>query len=338
MHAQVNVVRARLSRRGPTLLCALSLGAAGCEGPQSTLVPAGRGAERIADLFWGMTIGFAVLWLAVVALALYAYGSRREHRVGVGRVLIVGGGVVFPVVVLTGLLIYGLSEMPSLLPSGERPTLRIQVIGHQYWWRVRYLRDGAPAVELANEVHLPVGSRVEFELGSPDVIHSFWIPALGGKADMIPGRTTRLVLEPVKTGVFRGQCAEYCGASHALMAFYAIVEEPEPFERWLAAQAAPAVAPREPAAVHGAEQFLANGCGACHAIRGTHANGVIGPDLTHVGSRRSLAAGILPNDTRAMRRWLAHPDEVKPGVHMPAFGMLPADTTDALAAYLEALR
>lgn len=307
--------------------------ATSCDGAQSTLAPAGRGADRIADLFWGMTIGFTVIWLLVVALAIYAYSSKREHGPKTSKWVIVGGGVVLPVIVLTGLLIYGLSMMPSLLPSDAPATVKIQVTGHQYWWRVRYLRDGLPPIELANEIHLPVGERVEFELDSPDVIHSFWIPSLGGKVDMIPGRTTRLVLEPTRPGIYRGTCAEYCGASHAWMSFYTVVEDRAEFDRWLAQQAS--VATSNPA---GEQQFLANGCGACHAIRGTPARGVVGPDLTHVGSRRSLGAGALPNDGPAMRRWIAGTTDLKPGVHMPAFGMLSDATVDALATYLEGLR
>jgi cytochrome c oxidase subunit II len=325
---------ARLCRRSLAIAsCAL----AACDGPQSALAPAGRAADRIADLFWLMAIGFAIVWLIVVALALYAYGSGREHRARTGWLVVVVGGVVVPVVVLTALLTHGLAMMPSLLPS-DGAAHRIQVIGHQYWWRVRYLRDGQPPVELANELHLPAGEKIELQLESRDVIHSFWIPSLGGKVDMIPGRTTRLILEPVEPGVYRGTCAEYCGTSHAWMSLFAIVEDRDRFARWLAAQAAPAAVPTEPLAVRGAADFLANGCGACHAIRGTPADGVIGPDLTHVGGRHSLAAGALPNDADALQRWIARTTAVKPSAHMPAFGMLHQDTVEALAAYLEDLQ
>jgi cytochrome c oxidase subunit II len=323
-------------RRQRLVLAVLAL--AGCDGPQSALVPAGRAAARITDLFWGMAIGLAIVWLGVVALAIYAYASRRAHSTRTARLVIVGGGVVFPIVVLTGLLIYGLSIMPSLLPAGPPAAVKIHVTGHQYWWRVRYIRDGLVAFELANEVHLPVDQRVEFELESRDVIHSFWIPALGGKVDMIPGRTTRVVYEPTAPGIYRGTCAEYCGTSHAWMSLYAVVEDLGAYERWFAAQAAAAIAPTERAAIAGADQFLANGCGACHAIRGTPAKGVIGPDLTHVGSRLSLAAGALPNTADALRRWIARTTHVKPAAHMPAFGMLPPDAVDALATYIEGLQ
>jgi cytochrome c oxidase subunit II len=340
--AEGQAVTSRPAPRGPAIAVAIawalaSLAVAGCDGAQSALAPAGRGAARIADLFWVMTIGFAVVWTAFVGLAIYAYCGRREHGARTGRLVILVGGVVVPVIALTALLTWGLAMMPQLLPSSGA-TLEIEVIGHQYWWRVRYLRGEQPPVELANEIHLPVGAKVELRLESRDVIHSFWIPSLGGKVDMIPGRTTRLVLEPTRAGVYRGTCAEYCGTSHAWMSFHAVVEEPAQFERWLAAQAAPAAVPADPATAAGAEQFVANGCGACHAIRGTAADGVIGPDLTHVGSRRSLAAGALPNDTGALRRWIARTTAIKPRVHMPAFGALPDDAADALASYLAGLK
>lgn len=322
-----------------TALAAGMLLLAGCSGPQSALDPAGRGAERIADLFWVMTAGSVVVWLAVIALAVYVTRASPEaHSRRRTNLLIIGGGAVIPTVVLAGLLGYGLALMPDLLAPAPEGSLRIVVSGEQWWWRVRYLRPDGEAVELANEIRLPVGEPVEFTLQSPDVIHSFWIPGLGGKMDMIPGRTTRLTLAPTRRGVFRGACAEYCGTSHALMAFDVVVLEKEDFARWLAHQAGPAQGSAEPHAVHGQDLFLANGCGACHTIRGTVADGVVGPDLTHVGSRLSLGAGLLPNELDAFVRWIAHTEEVKPGVHMPAFGMLPAEDLQALAVYLDGLQ
>jgi cytochrome c oxidase subunit 2 len=311
----------------------------GCDGPQSTLDPAGRGAGRIADLFWWMAAGAGIIWLIVVGLTIYAMRIRPEsHNYGVAT-LIIGGGAVLPTVVLTVLLAYGLAMVPDLLAPAPAGGLQIAVAGEQWWWRVRYLTsDGnGRAVELANEIRLPVGERVEFHLQSPDVIHSFWIPSLGGKIDMIPGRTNRLTLEPTRTGVFRGACAEYCGDSHALMNFDVIVLEKDDFAAWLAHQHKPAQPPTQPLAARGQELFLANGCGACHTVRGIAADGVVGPDLTHVGSRLSLGAGILPNDPEAFLQWIARTKGVKPGVHMPAFGMLPPEDLQALSAYLDGL-
>jgi cytochrome c oxidase subunit 2 len=311
----------------------------GCDGPQSALDPAGRGAEQIADLLWWMTVGGVVIWLAVIGLALYTLRLEREpHSLRGARLLIVGGGVVFPTLILTVLLAYGLALLPGLVAPAPAGSLKVAVSGEQWWWRVRYFLPGGETVELANEIRLPVGEPVEFHLDSPDVIHSFWIPPLGGKVDMIPGRVNRLVLEPTRTGVFRGVCAEYCGTSHALMAFSVVVQEKSEFTSWLARQAAPAPPPTGPLVARGQHVFDANGCGACHTIRGTSAAGTIGPDLTHVGGRVSLGAGILANEPAAFVRWIAHTQEVKPAVLMPAFGMLPPEDLDALAAYLESLQ
>jgi cytochrome c oxidase subunit II len=228
--------------------------------------------------------------------------------------------------------------MPAMLAPSPEGTLKVLVTGEQWWWRVRYLPAGGEPVELANELHLPVNEGVEFQLESADVIHSFWIPALGGKADMIPGRRNRLRLEPTRTGVFRGVCAEYCGASHAFMTFPVVVEEKQGFARWLTQQAEPARVPASPLAIEGQRLFLSNGCGACHTVRGTGADGVVGPDLTHVGGRRTLGAGRLVNDSDQLRRWIAHTGRLKPEVTMPDFGMLPAEHLRALGAYLESLK
>ncbi len=311
---------------------------AGCEGPLSTLEPAGRGAAQIAELFWWMTGGAALVWLSVVGLAVYAIRvSPEAHSVRKAKWLIIGGGAVFPTIVLSGYLVYGLALMPALLAPAGEGGLQIEVSGEQWWWRVRYITPEGETVELANEVRLPVGRRVDFLLSSPDVIHSFWIPSLGGKLDMIPGRVNRLTLEPTKVGTYRGACAEYCGTAHALMQFYAVVEEEDAFAAWLTRQAKPAAPPTSALAARGQRLFLSNGCGACHTVRGTEADGVVGPDLTHVGSRVSLGGGLLPTEPEDFLRWVAHTEAVKPGVHMPAFGMLPDEELRALAAYLSEL-
>jgi cytochrome c oxidase subunit II len=304
---------------------------------QSALAPAGRAAASIANLFWWMTfVGFAI-WLAVVVLAVYATYRRHGPRdPALAKRLIVGGGVVFPTVVLAGLLAYGLSMLPPVLARAPAGSLTVLVTGERWWWRVRYLPQAGAPVDLANEIRLPVGEPVQFQLESRDVIHSFWIPALGGKVDMIPGRRTYLTLEPTRTGVFRGVCAEYCGASHAFMSFAVVVQEKPEFERWLAQQARPA-APPSGAAAEGPRLFAAHGCGACHTVRGTPADGAVGPDLTHVGDRLLIGAGRLPKQPGAFRRWLSQVEALKPHVLMPGFGMLSPGELDALGAYLENL-
>lgn len=329
-----------LGRTISQVLIFMSVGwLAGCEGSQSALDPAGRGAEQVAQLFWWLVAVNAVIWLFVIGLAIYATQIRPgAHRHRRAKLLIIGGGVIFPIVVLTTYLTYGLSLVPDLLAPAPRGSLQIAVSGEQWWWRVRYLPSSGEAVELANEIRLPVGKSVDLLLSSPDVIHSFWVPSLAGKVDMIPGRETRLTLEPTKTGVYRGACAEYCGMAHALMSLYVVVMEPDAFAAWLAHQAQPALPPQQALARRGWEVFMFQGCSACHTIRSTRADGKVGPDLTHVGSRISLGAGILPNKPEAFLRWIAHTADVKPGVHMPPFGMLPKEDLRALAVFLEGLK
>lgn len=326
-------------RRSALVLTAAALLLAGCGNVQSALLPAGVEAQKVADLFFVMAIGAFIIWIIVIAIAIYATLIHPgKHDARKARGLIIGGGVILPVIVLTSLLVYGLALMPELRKPPARDGLRIAVSGEQWWWRVRYLLPGGDEVELANEIRLPAGKRVEFELSSPDVVHSFWIPALAGKVDMTPGRTTTLSLTPTETGIFRGACAEFCGASHALMNFSVVVMKPGEFEEWLQGQAEPAATPREPLAMRGRNAFLFNGCGACHAIRGTSAIGKVGPDLTHVGSRLGIAAGTLATEPADFRDWMTRPKAIKPEVHMPAFGMLSDDELHAIAAYLDGLK
>ena len=236
------------------VLAAISLVAAvGCDGPQSALQPAGRDAERIASLFWVMTIGGLMVWIAVVLVAVYALRSRRgSHSQATANLLVIGGGVALPAVVLGALLAYGMPVLFAVIAPAPEGALIIEVTGKQWWWRVRYLHptahsprggdpgpgDGDAAIETANEIHLPVGQRVELRLDSADVIHSFWVPSLAGKVDMFPGRITRLALEPTRTGVFKGTCAEYCGASHAHMGLTVVVTPLDEFRSWLEQQSA----------------------------------------------------------------------------------------------------
>ena len=325
-------VPATTARTGALLGLCLALGA--CSGPQSALDPGGVAAERIAELFWQMLAGAVVIWCMVLGTAVYA--SRRPPSAwsdSKALAMILWAGAILPTVVLAGLLVHGLRLMPELRVSNHSD-LRIEVVGEQFWWRVTYQVPGQPPVVSANEIRMPAGATVEVVLDSPDVIHSFWIPSLAGKTDLIPGRTTRQQLKPSKPGIYRGACAEFCGSSHALMAMIAVVMEPADFEEWLAAEAGPAA----PSPGRGADAFHAHGCGACHTVRGTKAAGVIGPDLTHLGSRHSVGAGILENTPDAIARFVAHTEALKPGVRMPAYAMLPGDELDALATWLDSLQ
>ncbi len=311
---------------------------AGCTGVQSALDPAGRDAEAMADLFTWMTAGSLVIWAGVVWLAIALPRRSALEEGGSARWLIIGGGVALPLVVLTILLVFGVGQLPRALAAGEPDQPAIEITGRQWWWRVRYVEAGHPPVELANEIRLPVGRRLDTRLTSDDVIHSFWVPSLAGKMDMIPGRVTRLALEPTRTGVFRGACAEFCGLSHARMNLMAVVLAEDEFGEWLRAQRQPARVPTDPAAVRGGQLFLTSGCPACHTIRGTEARGVLGPDLTHVGSRLTLAAGMMPVGVETLERWITATDQIKPGVHMPAFSALDDAAAGNLAAYLAQLQ
>lgn len=311
----------------------------GCSGVQSALDPASLEAERIAWLFWWMVIGTAVIWLAVMLLAFYCLRVRPESFTQRrANWIIIGGGTFFPTIVLAILLIFGLAMLPPLLAPAPAGSRTVVVDGEMWWWRVRYPSTEGEGVSLANEIHLPVGETVQFQLECDNVVHSFWIPALGGKVDMFPGRVTHLALTPTRTGVFRGVCAEYCGDSHALMKFDVVVEPRADFDRWLTHQSQPAASPSTDLTTRGQALFLRHGCGACHTVRGTRADGAIGPDLTHVGSRLTIAAATLPCEPQHFERWIAFTDDVKPGSRMPRYSMLKQDELQALAAYLKGLR
>ncbi|MGH8176399.1 MAG: cytochrome c oxidase subunit II [Steroidobacter sp.] len=296
----------------------------------------GSGAELLHELGLVLYIGAGLIFTAVMCLVIYAVFTP-ERRADMRR-WVIGGGVIFPVVTLSALLVYSLSIGNSLELHAPDDALRIQVTGKQWWWEVRYeAEDFEGAIVLANELHIPADRRVRIELTTSDVIHSFWAPSLAGKVDMIPGRTNHLVLEVDEPGVYRGQCAEYCGGQHAWMAFHVIVEPEENFRAWLAGQVQPASTPDDPFLKLGYDMFFRGECHECHAIRGTPANATDGPDLTHVGSRHSLAAGMLRNHIGTMAGWIAGAQDMKPGAAMPSMNVYTGRELRALSAWLESL-
>jgi cytochrome c oxidase subunit 2 len=305
---------------------------------QSAMTPRGTQAGQIANLAWWLFgLGAVVLAIVMVALWLAIRGAPRVRAALAQDRAIVALGLIFPVVTLTLLLGYCVWLMRSQLsPADARDTLRIEVIGEQWWWRVTY--GGANPFASANEIAIPVGRPIEFILKAADVIHSFWVPSLGGKVDMIPGRTTQLRITAERPGIYRGQCAEYCGGPHALMAFEVIAMPPAEYDAWLARQSAPARAPSNDTEQRGQSLFVSAGCGACHAVRGTPAVGVIGPDLTHFGSRRSVGIDTLRLSADNVTRFVANGQQIKPGNRMPEFRIFSADEHAALAAYLLSLR
>jgi cytochrome c oxidase subunit 2 len=316
-------------------LAAVPLLAAGCGGNQNVLHGASH-QERSIDTLWWVMFGVACAGFTLVSFLLllgWLNRNRRElpyggdERVATG--LVVGLGIATPIVLLTALFVWSdIFVMRSTAAPGEGSTaMTIQVIGHDWWWEARY--RGTPVVT-ANEIHIPTGTRIEVIGTTADVIHSFWVPELARKIDLIPGRENRLLLEADRPGRYRGQCSEFCGLQHANMAVAVVAQTPADFRRWLANQ-------KQPAAAGGDETFRRASCGNCHTIRGTAAAGTVGPDLTHLASRETLASLTLPNTRDYLRAWIHDPARFKPGTRMPKLPLGPADL-DRLVAYLERLR
>ena len=312
---------------------------AACSGPSpSTLDPHGPGANRVAGLwwllFWISAVVFAVVCLLVVAALARRRGDRETLvRRGGGELLIVVGGVVLPAIVLTAVYVVGLRDLRALtVPKGT--DLTVEVTGHDWWWEVRYPEDG---IVSANEIHVPVGRPVRLNLTSRDVIHSFWVPQLTVKTDLIPGHTNTTWIQATRPGTYRGQCAEYCGLQHAKMAILVVADPPGTFARWLATEQQPAAAAADPLAARGRLALERNSCAACHTVRGTAASGTVGPDLTHFGGRRTIGAGALANTRGNLGGWIVNSQTVKPGNKMPPQPLTPEEL-QALLAYLESLK
>lgn len=305
-----------------------------CKGPFSTMEPAGDAAKTISDMSWWLFGGAFIIWIIFIGIEAYAVMVRPgPHSKKKTKLFVIGGGALFPVIIITICIYFSLLPLPKLLQRAPANSLTIKVSGLQWWWRVQYL-DGEKEIELANEIWLPVNEPVQFLLNSEDVIHSFWIPSLGGKMDMMPGRMTHLSYIPTKTGDYLGICAEYCGASHALMRLNVKVVERKVFDEWLQNQKKPA----SPSQSEGEVAFIRNGCTSCHSIRGISEIGAIGPDLTHVGSRMRLGSGIMLNNVHNLKRWVENSPDLKPEVKMPAFENIPSAEVEAMARWLEGLK
>ena len=306
------------------------------------LQPAGPLAADVAAVAWVLIIGAMLVFGIVMAwlwYALAARGAPAERHLLRGWIL--AGGLVFPGVVLAALLAHATLRSQGLSFSAAAEHEVITVVAKSWWWQVRYRHpQGGADVMLANEIHIPVGLPVTLGLTSDDVIHSLWVPALAGKIDMVPGRTHQLRLQADRSGVYRGQCAEFCGTQHARMALQVVAHEPADYALWLAAQAQPARAPTDALAASGFERFKDLRCHACHDVRGL-ASGMamgLGPDLTHVGSRLHLGAGTVANDRAGLALWVAHSQQSKPGVRMPSYAHLDDASLQALAAFLAQLK
>ena len=311
----------------------------------STVHPAGPQAERISDLTWVFTWLGTAVFVVVVGLLLYALwrGHRRAENASGPETerllgLWVGSGVALTALILLTLLVYNFRTGSALAAFAEPDALTIRVTGQQWWWEVEY-EDPAPGRRLltANEIHVPVGRRVRLQVSSRDVIHSFWAPNLHGKLDLIPGYTGTTYIQADSAGVYRGRCAEFCGLQHAHMDFLIVADPPERFAAWYESQMHPAPAPADSLKQKGQQLFLSKSCALCHTIRGTQAGGKIGPDLTHLATRSTLASVTLPNTRGHLAGWLVDPQRIKPGVKMPPNQLAPDELT-ALLDYLGSLQ
>ena len=328
----------------------LAVASAGCYARMDALAPASQQASHIAHLFWWM-LGVATgVYVVVIAAFFWAAFRRRRPGVpnaydkievseGTSRRLTLGvaSATGLTVLILLVFLVYDFGIARTIANKPET-MLTIEATGYQWWWKFRYKDpDQSKEVVSANELHIPVGVPVQVQLRAQDVIHSFWVPNLRGKKDLVPGYVTSTWFRADAPGIYRGQCAEFCGHQHAKMAFFVIAEPKEQYAQWLEAQRKPANEPTDSLARAGLKVFLSAPCSLCHSVAGTDARGTLGPDLTHLASRRSIAAGTLPMTRGHLAGWIVDPQAIKPGVKMPSNQLQPNDL-QALLAYLETLK
>jgi cytochrome c oxidase subunit 2 len=331
-------------RAAPVLAASLML--AGCSGWQSALDVHGESAITLKQLIILIVVVCSVVWALVMValiLALVRKRARREPPVEVNAgterrmTIAVTAAVAATVAIIAGFTVLSFFTTHALSVAGP-DDLTIKVRGLQWWWGLEYYGSTPEQrFETANEIHIPVGRKVRLQLEGLDVIHSFWVPSLAGKQDLVPGRPNELTLRAERPGVYRGQCAEFCGLQHAHMAFFVIAEQQGAFDAWVRSQQHAAATASDGEAASGQQAFMSRQCAACHTIRGTPANGTTGPDLTHVGSRTTIAAGLLPTTRGSLAAWIADPQTIKPGNNMPIVP-LTADQLRAVSAYLASLR
>lgn len=335
-------------RRNAVLLFALTL--CSCQSYQSTFSDAATEVRQFNTLFVIFVIVCAVMYLAVIAMLIGSLVRRR--RAGEANVVETGrhhesdplmktGLIGWGALVSSGLVLLAIASFfadRSMAGAAAKEKLSISVTANQWWWDITYnSADASKTLRTANELHLPAGVPVRIQLKSNDVIHSFWVPSLAGKQDLIPGRESDISITPRKVGIYRGQCAEFCGTQHAHMALIVDVEPYDQFVKWWQQQLRPAMTPTAPLALAGYNYVTTHQCSACHAISGTSAGSHFGPDLTHFASRRSIAAGTLPMNRGSLYGWVEDPQSAKPGNRMPTIGLQPNDL-HSVVAYLETLK
>ena len=325
------------------LLLVAAAAAAGCSGNQNVFNPAGPAARDIASLGWQLFIVCGAVYLLTLLALAWALARRRvpsddtvETTASLTRTVTIA--TVLSIVILIGITISSVVHGRGLTSPSGPGAITVDAIGHQWWWEFQY-RDLTPSdfVTSPNELHIPVGVPIQIKAMSRDVIHSFWVPNLHGKRDLIPGQVTNFWIQADTPGVYRGQCAEFCGHQHANMAFTVVAEPMDKFQQWIRAQRQPAAEPVNAEQARGQEVFLQGPCVMCHTIRGTSAGSRVGPELTHVGSRLTIAAGTLPNTRGHLGGWVLDSQSVKPGNRMPP-NALTSDDLQAVLSYLRSLR
>lgn len=321
----------------------------GCATVQSIFNSHGPAAEWIASLSWFMTILFLVVTLVMWALLAVAFTKRRgtlaEHApidIGGGQTWIAIGGLGVPLLLLSVIFILGLKLLAAFPIHGMHDHAMkpdILIIGHQWWWEVHYL-DGEPDQQFttANEIHIPTNRSVNIELESHDVMHSFWVPSLHGKVDLIPGHANFIHIEASQPGSYQGQCAEYCGAQHAHMRLLVVAQDGDDYQAWTEQQQKPAIEPTSQDAIAGQQTFLAGPCSMCHQVRGTLAGGRVAPDLTHIASRQYIASNSYPNNDAYLEAWVTHAQSLKPEAKMPNLTQFDGEQLRDLVAYLRQLQ
>jgi cytochrome c oxidase subunit II len=336
----------RISWIAGTAAVALACGA--CGGPQNMRAPGGPAARRLADAGWFVLITFSivtvVMWVLIGWLALRRRGTLAEHApwdAGGGMRWVTVGGMTIPIIVLAVIFVVTLRTM-SAFPMGDNemhgPAPMLRIIGHQWWWELQYLVGGeTQRVVTANEIHIPAGQPVDIELQTADVIHSFWVPELHGKVDLLPGKVNRIRVQADRPQTFRGECAEYCGPQHARMILLVQADAPADFQAWLRHQGQEALAPTAPDTAHGQQLVMSSACVLCHTIRGTGAQGRVGPDLTHIASRRRIAANAFDNNRANLTAWVTHAQSLKPYAKMPNLTVFTGAELTDLVSYLQTL-
>ena len=337
-------------RRHYVLLVLASALEASCQGVQPMLAPGGPQARSIAHLGWFVLITFSavtvIMWGLIFWVAARRRGTLAEHApvdAPSDKSWVVVGGFLIPAAILGVIFVLTLNTMKAF-PMGDRERFAgppaITIVGHQWWWEITYqIGDGVSQhVVDANELHIPAGRPVDIELRTYDVIHSFWVPRLHGKVDLVPGFANRIRIQADEPGLYRGECAEYCGPQHAHMILLVDVQPQAEFDAWLGQARQPAASPSDSFAARGQQVFMRSACILCHTIRGTDAHGLVGPDLTHLAARKGIAANSYPNSTAYLEGWVTHAQTMKPYAQMPDITAFTGEDLRALVAYLESLK